>query len=730
MELLLKLNLKYGVEYLFNCIVEFDNNKNNNASLVYRLLSFDEIQNNYSTDFHKFCEIFLSEQKKLNKDYTDKIKKYKQISSFIKSLKNENNVKEQSSNIEKYGIGVNNPSDKLIKILMNDYKYKKFFIKNYSPKLIYKFYFTFMEQFIYYNLMYYSYHNKMNDDDSNDDDSGMQEIISTIKTTYRVESISGIHISVLKSAIQKYIRRSMYEKALWSASRLDLFYYGDKRGEAIRTNFLHRLMIIFMEDIGFCGIQYWKQLDYLLMDICIKKRKTKERNREEEIRAIREVVKILSNPELEKTRSCSHLYNIFTESDKVKELILKTPYKNLFNDENENNKINQNSSFYEKLKYIYKLNKKYSKEPKKIFDKLENIYSNNEIINIGRKWQKELKLKENFLTWVMIYTDIVYTHDYENRKLLPIDKKLRNVENNWNDVISKNIIFDEYVYDKHTKVKGGVEKTTEYFAKESSIVIPESPLTNKWLKWIYMKVRGVNDVKIPEESDTEKESNFGEFKFRIQLTTSNSKTDVYLVTKDGKSYIMKGPFLNDEIPKKYIDMQNKKMEYGLPIINTKLVYLYPDRWPEGVPLGVRNKINRNKKYPFLVIDSIIPESKFKTRVHSSKVWEPTTVIDPLKVDIHFKKFDELNKQQMIDFYNAIAYRMKYKYTDLALRNFIIDKERLYSIDEESVSDNFSLLNELKKNNYGFIKSNYKKYRKFIHPKLVKYLDNEFENDEQ
>lgn len=51
----------------------------------------------------------------------------------------------------------------------------------------------------------------------------LSDIILTIKTKYRNESIDGMHFSVLKSALQKYIRRSIENKALWSACRMDCF---------------------------------------------------------------------------------------------------------------------------------------------------------------------------------------------------------------------------------------------------------------------------------------------------------------------------------------------------------------------------------------------------------------------------------------------------------------------------------------------------------------------------
>ena len=130
-----------------------------------------------------------------------------------------------------------------------------------------------------------------------------------IETKFRHESIDGYSFSELKSAVQKYIRRSNIEKSMWVASRLDLFYL-DPNGERLRTNFIHRLMIIFLEDIGFSGIHLWPELDSLLMDRLLLGRKSARRDREAEVKSIRRVVELLADAKQEKSRSCLSLIYI------------------------------------------------------------------------------------------------------------------------------------------------------------------------------------------------------------------------------------------------------------------------------------------------------------------------------------------------------------------------------------------------------------------------------------
>lgn len=391
-----------------------------------------------------------------------------------------------------------------------------------------------------------------------------EDVINLIITKFRQESISDIHISVLKSAIQKYIRRSMFKKCLWSASRLDMFRYV-QNGERIRTNFLHRLMIIYLEDVGFCGLHLWELINKLIYENCIVKRKNKDVKKE--IQSIRYALSLLCDKNQYKVRACSYL-NKFIE---------QTIYKNIEPTTELKGETIKDKIAY--VKYLYTLNHN------DLYKKIEKFYPHSSLLNISKLWYKELKLKEQFLVWNVILCDFIFNEDYKKPKINKYKYELiNNYENNWDDQIDKTITFDDYIFDKHTKVKTSntsVKKTTEYFAETSSIVIPEYPLVDKWFKWIYLKLK----------------------------------------------YIL------------------------------KIMMIY-----------------QNNNY-----------------------------------------------------YNALAYRIKYKYSDLANRNFLIYKDRLYSIDEESVNESFNLLNELKKNKYEYLKTNYKKYRKYMNEKLVKYTDNEFMN---
>jgi len=66
------------------------------------------------------------------------------------------------------------------------------------------------------------------------------------------KSFSGLSLDVLKSALQKYVRRCVIDKALQAA--YELYSFGSVGGEAAVTNLYNRLAIISAEDIGIANV--------------------------------------------------------------------------------------------------------------------------------------------------------------------------------------------------------------------------------------------------------------------------------------------------------------------------------------------------------------------------------------------------------------------------------------------------------------------------------------------
>jgi hypothetical protein len=205
-----------------------------------------------------------------------------------------------------------------------------------------------------------------------------------------------------------------------------------------------------------------------------------------------------------------------------------------------------------------------------------------------------------------------------------------------------------------------------------------------------------------------------EFIVRAQLNTTKTKQDVYFA-KDrvGKLVVVKGPYpdlIQINILK---DHQQWKISNKLPYINFEVKEMIPDRWHDGIPLGIRNKVDRTKKAYFLIFDSVIFEEQIVKKKHSSKVWPETEIIDWDKIPLHFDyKSRTLTEQEMIDYVHNILYRYFFGISDLADRNFLMVGGRVISIDEE-IHGRLDCVNyELRKNKCVFIKdwleNNFKK----------------------
>jgi len=538
--------------------------------------------------------------------------------------------------------------------------------------------------------------------------------------TFRQEkSLHGFRLDILKSALQKYIRRSDYEKAIFCAGELDLFAE-ISGGERIRTNFIHRLMIIFLEDIGLGGIALWPAIDERI-DILLKERKKDDRNREKEIQTIHELIFILTS---------------------VPKLRIASFVKNYWSCDAQDNDYKEVSTYItpeiqSKFTFMASIENPTLKE-------LSSTLSDHKDLPLIRKWYKELKtLSENFLCWtVPLCADIFGSDKIAVPSSMPDHK-------NWNYMRNSDPPkFDPFVFDKHTHSQSG-NKTTAFFAEHGSHVEPESILVKNesvaWLKWLYLTKRDLvlpkpqkveiqkaekneeeakdeksQDYQEPDWNSIQSETDIGTFIMRIQLTTSKSKCDVYLVERDGRPYIVKGPYPDSTVIDRFLELQQFKAKYGMTSIKARKILCLPDRWPEGVPLGIRNDVDRSKKFGFLISDSLIPISGFVSRIHGSKIWPKTQVMDPEKTFLH-AEIDQLDEQGILDYYCCIGFRLKFGLSDMAKRNFLCVGGRVYSIDEESIKSEIDLKNELKGDRWKFLSEKWSEYEEKIPASLAVLL---------
>lgn len=564
---------------------------------------------------------------------------------------------------------------------------------------------------------------------------------SKLSDKYRNEvSWNGYPSDIMKSGLQKYIRRGILDKALYCAGELDLFKEAKDRGETVRTNFLHRLMIIYMEDVE--NMSIFNKIDNIINCI-FNERDKSSRNKENEEEWIYDLVYLLTKSK--KARVCSHVRAVF--NTKYRKILSSYPtIKKLWNEIDKNiekfgNSLESNCNLFKKyikekniLCVYYAFQIELSEEKLKVkyfrsntpvwfvFDQLLKVSENKDRINKFVLWYKNHigKMKEGFLCWLFpLLKEIGVISEGQDVIIEENDEKNEKM---WNRNRSgESIEIDEYIVDKHTKCGRG--KDLVEFALKGAYVENEASFINLLWKKFYedgkrfeegQEIIGedVNEKDKEDENKVPLETDMYHFLVLTQITTSGMKQDVYFAKdKNNKLVVVKGPYSN----KKSIDILVRntewKKENNIPYIPFQVVELIPNRWPDGIPLGIRNTVDRSKPVLFVVFDSVIQENDIYKKTHSSKLWPETQVVDWDKVPLHVD-YKKLSFKKFVDYVRTIIFRYVRGISDYADRNFLVVGDRVISVDEDIEERDVNIYKELRKNKaeyiYNWLKINYDK----------------------
>jgi len=556
-----------------------------------------------------------------------------------------------------------------------------------------------------------------------------------ISTTYRKHiTWNNYPADIMKSGLQKYIRRSILDKALYCAAELDLFKDAPntKEAEGIRTNFLHRLMIIFMEDVE--NLALFDTI-YTKMNQLFQERDKADRHKEIELYWVTEVVTLLVRSK--KARICSHVRALF--NPKYQPLHARYPSMNSLWVAQENT-LEHNCSMFKKylkeknllaVQYAFWIEASEEKLPQKLFRSSQPVWfifhqlmnplqvAKTERVKKFVEWYKEHigGMKEGFMCW-----------------LLPLLHELDIIPSGTADAVEipsyvarnregHTIIVDDYVLDKHTS-KGRGKGLVE-FALVGALVEPQADFVNPLWKQFYedgkryeegIEILGISEAVAPLTvvptivrkttviSDEKTETDAYDFLVRTQLTTMGTKMDVYFAkTRQDQLVVVKGPYAT----RAEIDVLERntawKRQHGLPYNSFEVRHLLPNRWPEGVPLGARNKVDRTRPAYFLVFESYLQESDLRTMMHSSTLWPQTEVVDWKQIPFHFThKARALTQQEYTDYIHAVLFRYLLGISDFADRNFLMKDGRVISIDEDVEGRDIDLYATLQKNKAAFL----------------------------
>lgn len=322
--------------------------------------------------------------------------------------------------------------------------------------------------------------------------------MANIQTNYRNErSERGYNLSELISGLQKYIRRGMEDQALKCVQELYGFSWVEG-GQRIWTNAIHRLQLIFLEDIGLGNLGLWSYMvdwiDFLKSE---RKKDMETRDRIKEVRTIERMVRHLCRSK--KTRAgsfmnmvgtVSNMYCDSIEAKKAQELGCWFPM-----DPDRTTPLNPT---YELFTWLESLEDKlqerhpkaisvfttYFKRCNKVTEwikRLTDMMSDYIDMNCTKAWKKDIfGLKEGFLLYLMPLGQHLFGSEtlqiWEDREVVQFNGVFPS------DWTMKDFVLDDFVLDKHTR---NAKNRTTSFVTESSKVTNEVARTPPEWKSLY-----------------------------------------------------------------------------------------------------------------------------------------------------------------------------------------------------------------------------------------------------
>lgn len=319
-------------------------------------------------------------------------------------------------------------------------------------------------------------------------------------------SWNGISTKILKSAVQKYIRRGIFDKAIWCINECDLFHEiifrnpDDPKTKFIPgfiTNMRNRLMIISQEDIGIGNPSLPNYINN-----CISQFETYRKNpaMTAERRALwyNMILNLCNSP---KSREISHIKATYYMALKDNNMKYINKYPEIYNF---NRTIDPNMDILGYFKHDFNNNKDYcfywffmdlyktsspiasnvTKYAEYVILQEMDLRRQN-IMKILFSWFKSATYKE---FWIYAAQIILLGLRKPNMDMgLSDDNKyqpyyLKNILNNKIDI-------DSYVMDIHVTNSPIEQQTPEFFAKEGAYVTNESPYTTPIYKEIYIQCK-------------------------------------------------------------------------------------------------------------------------------------------------------------------------------------------------------------------------------------------------
>ncbi len=576
------------------------------------------------------------------------------------------------------------------------------------------------------------------------------EPVGKLNAIYRSErTYNGWPLDLAKSALQKYCRRGELDKALFAMFEMDLFsFLKHPASEGIRTNMIHRLMIIYMEDVGLGNVDIWPEV---AKDIGTALKCREQRGgqpiysdkfsemRIRESQALAHAVYLMCRSY--KSRDCSHYKYAYIVYPATEDKPHRIP------------SIDQEleASFPLTLQFAYSVGDEKVKEHGNrflaalaagsatavhhadritdakcgkhygstngaflVFDLLRFFITNmkreadrfflRKRLDIAIEWFKELfPVKDAFLCWMLVILMVLRVQNkagFTQNAIDEVDTQdlLSRIQANLDE---QTFEVDDYAKDMHTRAGKLKGRGYAFFVEHSAVVEPEDPLVNHRLKSYYNANKlGVpppadpvssqpEEVAPPVEEDFVMPDRESELKIitRVQLVTSSSHQDTFIAEVNGLRLFVKGPFLSRSAPELACQIAELKERLGIPAIPLQMVRMYPDALESG--LGTRLQCNKEKKYPYLVAPCKLTDPIIPLERRSSSKWPMTDVIDYDRVK-SVRRVDTSNRDEAEQMLEVMIFRALLGVLDNSVRNFmyVVAEKTVYGVDEDAAGGAF------------------------------------------
>ena len=559
-------------------------------------------------------------------------------------------------------------------------------------------------------------------------------------SVFGCKTFFGYKLDIIKSGIQKYLRRRKLDEMIWCVVEMDLFRNIDdeKSKKSIRTNLMNRLIVMLDEELCFCD---WS--DFLKCYNLLESWNNEGRNDPKKLITF---CNIIVKSEMLRLASDVNAYYRNGVSDQMRtELTSEIPERL--------KKYIKPKDDDEIVKLFVKFVELFEKGDDSYFYYSQSIYAKN--INgqtrniLGKRkrggeyilWEYlldrcdnlpylklclEKKLKEFFVRnrkerHIFLINSLLLVYnkskiDWNSEKMKINDNVLCNDLSKYYDNRTQ-LFFDDYVIDMHTSAGRRKGKSKKEFALEGSLVVDEN---KEWFvkkyrdNYISEKLKSVKKMKKDEKNEVDdliKDLDKMEIDEKDKNTKKRSKSRMDKYKRIKK---MRGKLNFDDLEKnlEFInDIDEKKITLCTDVTcgNKVMCFEYEGKiWKEG-----RKSMNYNRDYCVLdeckeafglqkigmkrVLCNFIIEKKDKSKKHWTDNWHKVVikkgdpvvycVMEKINPGVEIGKVKVMFKDRKIlkEYVKIGVFRGIFRVSDFNGRNVLIkDENKLVSIDEGDI----------------------------------------------